>query len=93
MEIFFEQKNFREKTFIFTLDANEEVGETGDNYMNCMCVPFEEILMRQSDKQIFVVQKCFCFMFMNNYFQSHIEILSGLLQSIKGEIFDLQTGQ
>ena len=42
-------KNWRESTFVFTLDANEEVGESGDNYINCMCVLFNEIMKRESD--------------------------------------------
>jgi len=32
------------------LDANEEVGESGDNYMNCMCVMYNELMRRNSDK-------------------------------------------
>ncbi len=67
-DILYRQKNYRESTFIFTLDANEEVGEAGDNYMNCMCVTYNELIRRQSDNQLFLVQKAFCFMFMNNYF-------------------------
>ena len=78
-DILYRQKNYRENTFIFTLDANEEVGEAGDNYMNCMCVVYNELMRRLSDNQLFVVQKGFCFMFMNNYFPAHIEVLNGLL--------------
>lgn len=48
-DILYGFKNWRESTFIFTLDANEEVGEAGDNYMNCMCVMFNEIMRRPSD--------------------------------------------
>lgn len=45
-DILYKQKNYREQTFIFTLDANEEVGEAGDNYMHCMCVTIDEIMRR-----------------------------------------------
>lgn len=48
-EILYKQKNYREQTFIFTLDANEEVGESGDNYMHCICVTIDELMRRESD--------------------------------------------
>jgi hypothetical protein len=48
-DILYGAKNWRESTFIFTLDANEEVGESGDNYMSCMCVIFNEIIKRPED--------------------------------------------
>ncbi|CDW72193.1 UNKNOWN [Stylonychia lemnae] len=86
-DILYRQKNYRENTHIFTLDANEEVGEAGDNYMNCMCVIFDELMRRKSDGQLFLVKKSYCFMFSNYYFPLHLEVLSGLLQSIKLERF------
>lgn len=87
VDILYGAKNWRESTFIFTLDANEEVGEAGDNYMNCMCVMFNEIMRRKEDGTLFIVQKCFCFMFTNTYFPAHIEVLNGLLYSLKCERF------
>eukprot|EP00347_Sterkiella_histriomuscorum_P007569 403348413 len=90
-DILYRQKNYRENTFIFTLDANEEVGESGDNYMHCICVTFNELMRRQSDQQLFLVQKAYCFMFQNNYFPLHLEVLNGLLQSIKLERFKQPT--
>lgn len=88
-DILYGAKNWRESTFIFTLDANEEVGEAGDNYMNCMCVLFEELVKRESDEQLFITQKGFCIMFSNNYFPAHIEVLNGLLYSLRCERFKL----
>lgn len=82
-------KNWRESTFFFTLDANEEVGEHGDNYMNCMCVVFNELMRRNSDKQLFITQKAFCMMFSNNYYPAHLEVLTGLLCSLKFERFKI----
>jgi hypothetical protein len=54
-EILYGYKNWRESTFIFTLDANEEIGISGDNYMNCMCFMFNDLMRRNSDGAIFVV--------------------------------------
>jgi hypothetical protein len=45
-DILYKQKKDRECTFNFTLDANEEVGEAGDNYLNCMCITFNELMRR-----------------------------------------------
>lgn len=88
-DILYMSKNWRESTFIFTLDANEEVGESGDNYLNCMCVINKEIMKRNSDKVFFIVEKCYCFMFFNNYFPSHLEVLGGLLHSLKYERYKI----
>ena len=51
---FFHSKNWRESTFIFTLDANEEVGAAGDNYLNCMCLIFSD-LMKKRDGSLYMV--------------------------------------
>lgn len=53
-KFFFHSKNWRESTFIFTLDANEEVGSTGDNYLNCMCLIFSD-LMKKSNGSLYIV--------------------------------------
>ena len=58
-----------------------------------MCVIFNEIMKRQSDGQLFIAQKAFCFMFSNNYFPCHIEIMNGLLYSLKCERFKLSEKQ
>lgn len=88
-DILYGSKNWRESTFIFTLDANEENGGSGDNYLNCMCVTFTEFMKRVTDGQLFLVQKSFCFMFANNYFPLHLDVLNGLLNSLKYERFKL----
>ena len=78
MKFFFHNKDWRESTFIFTLDANEEAGSQGDNYMNCMCLMFNDLMEKSSDGTIYLVQKAFCFMFSNNYYSLHLEVLTGI---------------
>jgi hypothetical protein len=48
-------KNWRENTFVFTLDANDEAGACGDNYLNCMCMMFNDLMRRNTDGSIFIV--------------------------------------
>jgi hypothetical protein len=63
-------KNWRESTFVFTLDANEEGGQNGgDNYFHCMCIIVDE-LYRVNNK-LLVAEKAFCLMAHNTYFPLH----------------------
>lgn len=54
-DILYGAKNWRETTFVFTLDSNEEAGESGDNYINCMCVLFEELVRSSKNEELFLV--------------------------------------
>lgn len=78
MKFFFHNKTWRESTFLFTLDANEDKGSTGDNYLNCMCCIFNDLMSKSSDGSLYLVEKAFCFMFSNNYFSLHLEVLTGI---------------
>jgi len=39
LDVLYRHKNWREDTFVFTLDANSE-DNGGDSYYNCMCLIF-----------------------------------------------------
>jgi len=92
--VIYESSNWRENTFVFTLDANEEMqGESGDNFYNCMCIVFSEFLRRESDGKVFLVDKAYCLMFANNYFHAHFEVMVSLLQFLKFERFQILTEQ
>jgi hypothetical protein len=55
-DVLYESKSWRENSFIFTLDANEDtLVEGGNNYLNCMCITQTEFMKRDSDGQVFLV--------------------------------------
>ena len=52
-----------------------------------MCLLFNEIMKKNSDGKLFLVEKAFCLMFSNNYYPLHLEVLTGLINTLKYERF------
>lgn len=62
-DLLYKSQNWREHTHMFTIDMAESI--------NCLCVTYNDLMLRESDKQLFVVEKAYCLVFTNNFYPCH----------------------
>lgn len=80
-------------------------GGGSDKYYNCLCVVFNELITPQTgfyktsgkerdkfikEQKIYTSKKAFCFMFVNSFYQLHLDVINSLTNALKLERMRLQ---
>lgn len=75
-------------------------GSNSEKYYNCLCVVINELVSPQTNfykakgleaeklinkSKIYTTKKAYCFMFVNSFYQLHMDVIDSLINSIKLE--------
>ncbi|TNV85259.1 hypothetical protein FGO68_gene673 [Halteria grandinella] len=81
--LFYKQKDWRQRVVNTILKPKQQSKEEKFRQLNCMCVTIDELVIREGDGQVFLVQKMICCLSWNCFFSLQIQIMSVILDELK----------